>query len=87
MTVVVGGGWMDNENYHNCFVYDYSMWDPNLDVMDGVVWLADPPKYALPEWERPVEIPPWETHDYTMDYDYPEDYWMDADDWNGVYDD
>lgn len=55
-------------------VYDYSEWNPDLDVMDDVVFLSDPPEFVLPEWDRPVEVHPSETHDYTMDYDYPDDW-------------
>ena len=55
-------------------VYDYRDWTPDLDVMDDIVFLADPPEYYLPEWDRAVEPYPWETHDYTMDYDYPDDW-------------
>lgn len=59
-------------------VYDYSEWNPDLDVMDDVVFLQDPPEFVLPEWDRPVEIPPWETHDYTSDYDEPSGYEWDV---------
>lgn len=55
-------------------VFDYTEWNPDLDVMDDVVFLADPPEYVLPEWDRQPEPYPWETHDYTMDYDYPDDW-------------
>jgi hypothetical protein len=27
-----------------------------------------------PEYDRVPEEPPWESHDWTNDYDYPDDY-------------
>ena len=27
-----------------------------------------------PEYDRIPEMPPWESHDWTNDYDYPDDY-------------
>lgn len=62
-------------------VYDYDSWNPDLDVMDDVVFLADPPEFVLPEWE-PIPPVDWaSTHDWTMDYDYPDDY-MDMEDYD-----
>ena len=67
-------------------IFDYSEWNYDLDVLDDVVFLADPPEFILPEWNRPDEPYPWETHDYTMDYDYPE-HWIYTDDYDDVEDD
>ena len=55
-------------------VYDYTEWNVDLDVMDDVVFLADPPEFVLPEWDRLDEVDLRETHDWTMDYDYPDDW-------------
>ena len=41
---------------------------------DNFSVLHEPPEYRLPEWERNDEIPPWETHDWTNDYDYADVY-------------
>lgn len=60
-------------------VYTFDEWTADLDVMDDVYWIADPPEFILPEWNRDV-WPRWEdSHDWTMDYDYPYDY-VDEDD-------
>lgn len=67
-------------------VYDYSEWNQDLDVMDSVVFLSNPPEFVLPEWDRKPEPQPWETHDYTMDYDYPDDWTYTDEDEDDYYD-
>ena len=50
------------------------LWD-DASLLDDTFVLSDPPEYQYPGWH--VELPPEDyasSHDWTMDYDYPDDY-------------
>jgi hypothetical protein len=54
-----------------------------MSLLDDAIVISDPPEYQYPGWH--VELPPEDymsSHDWTMDYDYPDDYYPDYEDDN-----
>ena len=48
-------------------------------LLDDTFVLLPPPEYKLPAWNNAPELEDWsDTHDWTMDYDYPD--WYSEDD-------
>lgn len=80
--------WKDNSmtSQHPWFPKVVDDLQDDASLLDDTLILSPPPEFVLPEWDRPEEIPPWETHDYTDDYDYPDDYTRDDDEGEYAYD-
>ena len=65
--------------FHWVTVEDYT----DMSLLDDAIILSDPPEYQYPGWHTELEPEDYaSSHDWTMDYDYPDDYNYDYEDDN-----